>query len=127
MKGRGWRGLSGIWSKHRAFNYFRVLSPSTRSFVYIFHNRLGGREGSFTRNIGIHKLCKEKECRSAIVPTLSYWEEKHTRPLTWRKRQREMREGFKSPTLQLGPVYANPDSFPSKFPDEPATQWYCSN
>lgn len=38
-----------------------------------------------------------------------------------------MREGFKSPTLQLGPVYANPDSLPSKFPDEPATQWYYSN
>lgn len=33
-----------------------------------------------------------------------------------------MREGLISSDLQLGPVYAKPDSFPSKSPDESVMQ-----
>ena len=58
-----------------AFNYFRVLSPSNVSFVYIFCNRLGDREVFFTRDTGISQLGKEKKRHSTIVPTVSYWEE----------------------------------------------------
>lgn len=69
-----------------------------------------------------NQLSKEKECHYANIKPL---EGENTRLITCGQRQREMRRSVKSPTLQLEPVYTNPDSFPPKSPDKSAMQLHC--